>query len=74
MPASESVIMITQYWNVPLSHAAGDLVCPMDDAAVTAVAFAFAGRDDVDLWVKTSGCLTVANGFITTANDGTVTP
>jgi len=46
----------------------------MDDGAVTLVVFAFDGRTDVGLWVKTSGCQTVANGFILTVNDGTVVP
>ncbi|MCL2465133.1 MAG: hypothetical protein FWF28_08720 [Micrococcales bacterium] len=38
--------------------------CPMDDGAVTVVAFSYAARPDVALWVKTNGCQTVSNGSI----------
>jgi len=60
---------------LPLTHTNGDIIfCPMDDGAATVVVLAYPHRGDVDLWVRTTGCQTIANGYILTANDGTITP
>jgi len=75
LDAASAAALAAEFGRLPLSHTNGDVAnCPMDDGAVTLVVFAFDGRTDVGLWVKTSGCQTVANGFIVTANDGTVVP
>ena len=43
--------------------------CPMDDGAAAIIAFSFAGRPDVDLWVRTNGCSTTTNGWIVADGD-----
>jgi hypothetical protein len=37
----------------------------MDDASVTVLAIAYAGRADVDAWYARTGCQSVSNGYIT---------
>jgi hypothetical protein len=39
--------------------------CPMDDASITVLVFAYAGRADVDVWYARTGCQSVSNGYIT---------
>lgn len=50
----------------PLSHPAGGAVtsCPADDGRATLLAFHYADGSDVDVFVHTSGCSTIANGVI----------
>jgi hypothetical protein len=53
---------------LPLSHVDGGVTsCPFGDGSAAVLAFSFPGRADVDLWVQTNGCATVANGYISTA-------
>ncbi|MCL2783489.1 MAG: hypothetical protein FWD80_05900, partial [Propionibacteriaceae bacterium] len=72
---ASAVALAAQFTQLPLSHTDGTMTsCPMDDGAFTVVAFAFGDRLDFDLWVKTNGCATVANGFILTENIGVAIP
>ena len=51
---------------LPLGHVDGAVTnCPMDDASITLVALLYPGGANVDLWIETTGCTTVSNGFIT---------
>jgi hypothetical protein len=36
----------------------------MGDGSVVAVALAYAGRPDTDLWISVSGCSTISNGAV----------
>lgn len=49
-----------------LSHPDGGAVinCPMDDERTTIIAFHYSDGTDVDVFVRTSGCSTIANGVI----------
>jgi hypothetical protein len=38
--------------------------CPLDDGSTAIVVLAYPGRPDVDLWLDTSGCRGMRNGFI----------
>jgi hypothetical protein len=50
---------------MPLSHVDGGSVrCPMGDGSYAVLVLAYAGRPDIDLWVKLNGCGGVSNGFI----------
>jgi hypothetical protein len=44
--------------------------CPMDDGAVTVLAFSYPDRPDVDLWWLTTGCQTLRNGHLVVAPYG----
>jgi hypothetical protein len=43
---------------------AGDFSCPPDTGSASILAFAYPGREDVDLWYADSGCQTLDNGKI----------
>jgi hypothetical protein len=50
---------------MPLSHPDGEVVfCPFDDGSAEVLALAYAGRPDVDLWIRLNGCRGVSNGYI----------
>ena len=50
-----------------LAHPVGEVFnCPFGDGTASVLAFSFAGRADVDLWLDRNGCAFVANGIITT--------
>lgn len=50
---------------MPLSHVDGGTVsCPMDDGSYAVLVLTYAGRPDVDLWIKLNGCGGVSNGYI----------
>lgn len=54
---------------IPLSHTDGGVVnCPMDDGSAEALALAYPGLPDVDLWITLNGCAGVSNGYITAAS------
>lgn len=54
---------------VPLSHTdGGAMSCPMDDDSIEVIVLAYPGRPDVDIWAKTNGCETIANGHISAPN------
>jgi hypothetical protein len=56
---------------IPLSHLDDAMTsCPMDDGAVTVLAFSYAGRADVDLWWSTTGCQSLENGDISASPYG----
>jgi hypothetical protein len=58
---------------LPLGHLDGEVInCPNDDGSVTVIALAYPDRRNVDLWMATTGCATVANGTIRAP--GTVSP
>lgn len=49
---------------VNLNAPSGSSDCPADVGLVTVIGFAYAGRADVGLWYKSSGCQTLDNGRI----------
>jgi hypothetical protein len=42
----------------------------MDDGAVTVVALEFPDHRNVDLWMRTRGCTSISNGYITASTLG----
>ena len=50
---------------VTLGHTDGEVMnCPSDDGSATLVALAYPDGKSVDLWMETTGCSTISNGFI----------
>jgi hypothetical protein len=57
--------------SAPLSHVDGAVrSCPMLDGSLEVLAFAYPGRDDVDLWWPVGGCALIANGRIAVDGSG----
>jgi hypothetical protein len=51
---------------IPLTHDDGEAIsCPADVGQAIAIALSYPGRPDVDLWYRTTGCPSLANGHIT---------
>lgn len=48
---------------IPLGHTDGVTSCPMDDGSATILALAYPD-ETVDLWLNTTGCGGVSNGYI----------
>jgi hypothetical protein len=48
----------------------GTFHCPATDDSASIIAFAYAGRADVDLWFSDSGCETLDNGRIRAYESG----
>jgi hypothetical protein len=57
--------------SAPLSHVDGAVrSCPTIDGSLELLAFAYPGRDDVDLWWPVGGCALIANGRIAVDGSG----
>ena len=68
LDAARAAALATRVLALPLGHADGEVrSCPGDDGAAVLVALAYPARDDVDLWITTAGCTSVANGRILAA-------
>jgi precorrin-2 methylase len=55
---------------VSLARPTGSLSCPNDNGSASALAFAYPGRQDVDLWYHDSGRATLDNGKVAAIIDG----
>jgi hypothetical protein len=56
---------------IPLGHGGGVVCsCPMADGSAAVVVLSYPGRSDVDLWVLTNGCSSIANGDLVLASCG----
>ncbi|MHA3701223.1 hypothetical protein ACXR2U_03500 [Jatrophihabitans sp. YIM 134969] len=65
LDASQAASAATELSRIPLgSRGSGPRNCPMDDGRATVWVFSYAGRADVDVWQRTSGCGGATNGHI----------
>jgi hypothetical protein len=55
---------------ISLARPTGTLSCPNGNGSASVLAFAYPGRQDVDLWYDDSGCATLDNGKIAAIIDG----
>jgi hypothetical protein len=55
---------------ISLARPTGTTSCPADLGSASVLAFAYPGRQDVDLWYADSGCPTLDNGEIAASEDG----
>ncbi|MGZ4560607.1 MAG: hypothetical protein ACXVXJ_06485 [Mycobacteriaceae bacterium] len=63
--ATQASAAAAQIRAMPLgSRGLGPHSCPMDDARASILVFSYAGRADVDIWERTSGCTSTDNGHI----------
>ena len=71
LTAAQAADVAAYLRSAPLSHVDGAVrSCPMYDGSLRLLAFAYPGRDDVDLWWPVGGCALIANGRIAVDGSG----
>jgi hypothetical protein len=66
LDAAAAAAFATHFRQIPLGHVDGAAsFCPMDDGSASLVALAYLDHREVDVWMQTTGCTSVANGSIT---------
>jgi hypothetical protein len=65
LDASAAEALSVEILRLPLGHLDGEVTnCPMDDGSATVVALVYPDGANVDLWMATTGCPAVSNGYI----------
>jgi hypothetical protein len=72
MSTSAAQAVAAQVRQIPIGHLEGDIPfsCPAEDGSATVVALQYPDGRTVDLYMTTSGCTTISNGYI--VNGGSV--
>jgi hypothetical protein len=69
--ATAAAAFAARFRQVTLGHADGEVsFCPMDDGSATVIALRYPDRRNVDLWMRTRGCTSISNGYITASTLG----
>jgi hypothetical protein len=71
LDATSAPAFAARFRQIPLGHADdGVSYCPMDDGSATVIALRYPDRRNVDLWMRTTGCTSISNGFIAASTLG----
>jgi hypothetical protein len=70
LATSDAVHLATVIDAISTAAPKGTFHCPADLGSASVIAFAYAGRADVDLWFSDSGCATLDNGRIAASENG----